>query len=113
MKNLALRESASTGKRQTARLVLLATKRGVVVAGRMSAEEGKRWRVGANSGMAISGDVLSQTERRAVRRPVARQRQATELQRAQIVVNGSSLTGNAYCNGRQPASRKSTGYRQY
>ena len=72
-------------------------KRGVVVAGRMSAEEGKKVALWAQTlGWPLIGDVLSQTGQPL---PCAdlwlgNAKAVTELQQAQIVVQlGSSLTG--------------------
>ena len=72
-------------------------KRGVVVAGRMSAEEGKKVALWAQTlGWPLIGDVLSQTGQPL---PCAdlwlgNAKATSELQQAQIVVQlGSSLTG--------------------
>lgn len=88
-------------------------KRGVVVAGRMSAEEGKKVALWAQTlGWPLIGDVLSQTGQPL---PCAdlwlgNAKATSELQQAQIVVQlGSSLTGNGSCNGRQAVNQKSTG----
>ncbi|SUG46762.1 menaquinone biosynthesis protein [Salmonella enterica subsp. arizonae] len=97
MKNPGLREARRRESDKQRDWFFWRQKRGVVVAGRMSAEEGKKVAQWAQTlGWPLIGDVLSQTGQPL---PCAdlwlgNAKAVTELQQAQIVVQlGSSLTG--------------------
>ena len=91
-----LRQALQLESGEAARLVFWRQKRGVVVAGRMSAAEGKKVAEWARPSAGRIGDVLSQTGQPL---PCAdlwlgNGKAVSELARAQIVVQlGSSLTG--------------------